>query len=960
MTVDAAGPFLYNALMYHALMKPAAFCFLLLLLFARPAHLTADAAPEAAAPPRIVSLSDALRAMPAASVGDGSVLLTVQPERIMPAPGPASIPETTPAGVELPPDVPTPDNIAAQYGRLPQWFGHVLALAPPTMTVLNTSPALADLPLSVLAGQHPIPFLLGTLTPQQLQQMAGAGLALSDLTPDQQALLKAALPQPFEIVPAGAEPTYYTQDDLKKTGAEREAIDQRVHAAQAAYNQAKQTISDETLYSSLRLHGYLAPDFSFDTPSGSGIGVRYGKGDVDGLETTGASKLVDGGRRDMFAQGSDQITAYLRAQIPNAPKESDLEWNRRDMERPVLLQNFKTVSDLVTQLAQATKLELYTDPRFGQQSLLVEGDLKTAQPAGDIMQALGLCVCGTWRQVGPAYVLTDDVQGLGARQEFLREMVQTWSNRMSEAGKAVGGHLQEMDWMHTLHFADGDIGALTPDQLETIHSEYKNNGGHLHWKDLPAPLQAGLRGQLTRHYDGDNMDNFEKAGNSVAQSLTPDYKVWVSINLRLAVELPNTGAMSLGDFYRVQTPSQEPPEVSKPPVQAGSISVDKPQRGILCAPKTADEARVVVSRLAKMGFNLLYLDVFTGGRTYFPNTALPPSSDKAAGVLQAVLDAARPLHMPVYAVLDTLCWRKDGASLHPQPWPKGYEEDLTVGGESPDHSVQRQLEAHSIRNDTDRDYEMAENGSEGWASPLDPHVRTLLPALVKTLAATKGLAGIAFQDTAPRGYLGLDYDYDDEGISLGYAPSNRLAYLRTNHADPVDLSSGYDSLQLFLPSEGWSTQFDVSLPTFPSNMIMGRPGLWSQMRGDADKSLLALCFASAHAASPTLPLLMRERRMGETFDPWTDPKKLNQYASTDSLANPFHQITADSVLCISYGPVERAKPRRLVWVVKNRNDADGKRAGSLVFDLVTGGSPDSLTATLDRLGALLKKPEMKK
>ncbi len=895
--------------------------------------------------------------MPDALVGDGSILLTVQPEQIMPAPNAISpAPEFTPNGVELPPDVPTPQSIAAQYGRLPQWFGHVLAIAPPTMTILNTSPALANLPLSVLASQHPIPFLVGMLTPQQLQQMASTGLAFSDMTLDEQTLLKAALPHPFQIVPRASTQPSYTQEDLKKTGAERAEIDQRIHAAQDIYNTQMQSISDETLISSLRLHAYLAPEFTFDTPGGSGIGVGYGKGDVRSLETTGPFKLANGGRTEMFAEGSDQIKSYLRAQEPNASKESDLEWSRPALARTVTLGDLKTVDDLVTRLAQAAKLELYADPRFGRQTLLVKGDLATPQPAGDIMQALALCVCGSWRQVGSAYVLTDDVQGLGMRQEFLREMVQTWSNRMTEAGKAVGGHLQDMDWMHTLHFADGDIGALSSAQIDQIHSEYKNNSGHLLWKDLPMPLQEGLRGQLTRHYDDDNgsMSSFEKAGNDVAQSLAPDSKVGVQLNLRLAVELPGTGAMTLGDAYRVQTPYEELTKAAQTSAPAGSVTIDKPLRGLLCAPKTPEEARAVVAQMVKMHLNLLYLDVFTGGRTYFPNTALPPS-DKTAGVLKAALDAARPLHIPVYAVLDTLCWRKDGAAPHPQPWPTGYEEDLTVGGESPDHSVLRQMDAGSLRSDLDMDYERTESGSQGWASPLDPAVRALLPALVKTLAATKGLWGIAFQDTAARGYLGLPYENDMEGISLGYTPSARLAYLRATHTDPVDLSSGYDSLQLFLPFEGWSTQFDVSLPNFSSINSLSD---WNKVRGDADFRLMTACFAAAQAVAPTLPLLMRERQIGVTFDPWTDPKKLNQYASTDSLSYPYHAINPQSILVYTYGPVERAKPRHFVWEAADGGPAgkDGRRAGAMVFDVVHGGQPADLLDTLDKLNVFLKIP----
>ena len=215
------------------------------------------------------------------------------------------------------------------------------------------------------------------------------------------------------------------------------------------------------------------------------------------------------------------------------------------------------------------------------------------------------------------------------------------------------------------------------------------------------------------------------------------------------------------------------------------------------------------------------------------------------------------------------------------------------------------------------------------------------------------MAGIAFQDTATLGYRNLPYEYDDEGISLGYTPSNRLAYLRATHTDPVDLSSGFDSLQLFLPFEGWSTQFEISLPNFSSNNSSDD---WNKVRGDADLRLLADCFTAARATNPTLPLLMRERQIGVTFDPWTDPKKPNQYASTDSLSYPFHAINPQSILVYTYGPVERTKPRRFVWEASNGGPAgeDGKRAGSLIFDVVQGGQPDNLLDILDKLNVFLK------
>ncbi len=396
---------------------------LLLLACLLPSSaLAQQPAPGPPGPP-LLTLAQALRAMPAASVGDGAVVLTVSPERVMPAP-----PSDTPAD-PLDNPIATPQSLAAHYGRLGGWFGHVYALAPPTMTVLNTSPALADLPLSLLASQHPTPFLIGSFSADQLRQLATTGLAFGDMTPDQQALVKPLLPHPLRLVPKSlGEPAGV---DFQKPGADIDALVKQQQAANKAYEAQSRTISEEEIAGALRLHGFLASEFTFDSPAGSGISMNPGD---QGFQTTGAFKLAHGGFTDIggWRPEGNPINSYLKADAPNAPKEGDFNWNRRDLERPVLLGSVRAVDDLTARLAKATGLELYADPHFGPQPVLVVGDVKKPQAVGDVMQALALCVCGAWRQVGPAYVLTDDVQGLGSRQEFLREMVQTWSTRLTK------------------------------------------------------------------------------------------------------------------------------------------------------------------------------------------------------------------------------------------------------------------------------------------------------------------------------------------------------------------------------------------------------------------------------------------------------------------------------------------------------------------------------------------------
>ena len=435
---------------YDEGMNTRCFCFLpclaLLLLPFGAASADTPAVP-ASHPP---SLADALAAMPDASVADGSVVLTVSPDEVTPLPTPADAPPPDYSGI-----VQTPETLAGRYGQTLQVFSHVLALAPPTMTVLNTDPALAALPLGQLAGQHPETYLLGSLSPAQLKQARSAGLAYADMTPDQQSLIHALLPEPLEIVPTAA-----SQPGDRMDKAQRAAFDAQI-----------KKVSGNDLFGSLRFHAYLTADFYVHAP------VGYGIGDTQDLTpSTGAYKLPFSGYGNMDSRGKSTET-ILKADVPNTPKPSDILWNRRDLERTVSLSGLTTVDSLVQRLGSAAHLELYADPHYADLPVLARGDLKERQPAGDVMQALALCVCGTWRQVGPAYVLTDDVQGLGTRQAFLAEIGQIWSNRLSVAGKEAGKQLQSLDWLHTLSFVPGDIGTLTPDQIAAIQKESGTNEG---------------------------------------------------------------------------------------------------------------------------------------------------------------------------------------------------------------------------------------------------------------------------------------------------------------------------------------------------------------------------------------------------------------------------------------------------------------------------------------------------
>lgn len=901
-----------------------------------PPRLFAQAAPT---PPAPLPLTEALRTLPAGAVLPGTVVLSVDAAGVLPlspdalaASGQEALPEGIPE---------SPSSLAAEYGRTGRVFGHVFALAPPTMTLLNTNPALAALPLGELAGQHPETYLLGTLTPAQLRQVAGVGLAWADMTADQQSLMRGLLPEPLEIIPV----TAVLPGRSEKTAAQRKAV-------RAVFDAQLKKVSGEALYGSLRLHAYLTADFYVKAAGGYAIGdTRVA------LETTGAYKLPFGGYDNTERRGKT-LETVLEAESPNTPKAGDLRWNRRDLEAPVKLQGIKTVQEVTARLAATTHLELYADARYEPRLVTLGGDVGKPQAAGEVMQALALCVCGTWRQVGPAYVLTDDTAGLGARQAFLSEIGQIWGNRLNAAGKEAGQHLQALDWLHQFSFAPGDPGTLSPQLIGTLQKQNGSNKGDLPWKALPPDLRDFLRDYFQHRFDDTSLNTpsevqMVNAMKVAAAALKPDTPVDTTINLRLGVELPDTGVMLL-DSYSVQSPKSDPDSADTDAAgPASPLVFSQALRGLLCAPKTPEEARAVVAGLPKLGLNALLIDVFTNGRTYFPNPVLPPASKDAGGVLQAALDAAKPLHLPVYAVLDTLCWRSDGRVPHPLPWPTRYHEDLTVLGEAPDRTVRRRFDEGSLSTNYDHPQRLLEeDGGRGWASPLDPAVRVALPSLVRTLAAVPGLAGLIFQDIAPSGYV--KGSVGDDGTDLGYTLENRLAYLRRTHHDPVDLSE----FNLVIASAGGGNNLDYTVGiagfgTFGKDYVA-----WSKYRADADTSLLADCWNAAHTAAPQLPLRRRQGFLQNQFDLWLSPTQKNMLGVMENGEIPDMTVGSQSLLSIPYGGGNRVNPDEFLRAARGAAaQKEGHRAGGVVFDLVSGGSPDNLTDTIDKLSALLRNPE---
>jgi hypothetical protein len=119
-------------------------------------------------------------------------------------------------------------------------------------------------------------------------------------------------------------------------------------------------------------------------------------------------------------------------------KPSDLDYSDTALDGYVPLAGAKTVEDLVKRIAEATRMEIHADVRYGQLAV----HLRTAPGAdsaraGDLLKALAYSVTGTIRRLtgdkGSAYVLTDDRVGLGTRHARIADWLRVRSRSLGSA-----------------------------------------------------------------------------------------------------------------------------------------------------------------------------------------------------------------------------------------------------------------------------------------------------------------------------------------------------------------------------------------------------------------------------------------------------------------------------------------------------------------------------------------------
>ena len=843
-------------------------CVLLIFSLALLAASPVMAAPPVpkSTPPLAPTLAQALLTAPPPTSG---LILTVGAEHI-----------PLPLGTEMPAADASLADIATAFGGRTDTFGRITVIAPATKVVLNENPGPPDIAAD-LTSSTSFKMLAASLDDPQWKALTSeTGLGLSDLTEDSQIALFHGLFRQGRLWVSSSDP------ELAKLPVERRTD--------------IKDVSDQIDGIRLRL-GQTAKIYLHDK---LGKTIYF-----SGTPLDAAAKL-----HTWYPKQEQQGTEHnvlLRAVIPNTPRDGDLRPDAAPFRVSITHTGAKTVGELLTRIATLTHQEIYTDPHYANKTLTVIGS-GVAAPAGDWLRAIALAVAGTYRQVGPAYVLTDDIVGVGARRQRLlnwEKAADVASSKIrDEAGLTMlTRRASTARSLPTL----GDPLALTPKQMaaqkdaDTMPGVPSILGTDVPFSTLTAAQQAWGR-QIASDYEDQrskntlpfylNDDSPREPDLNGEVSLTPQYQVQLIIpgaaapvgtNLKSAVSTlywPGE-TMSMEHYLASASMRQTPPLPLAPAPPLAIVLKSCSRRAVLGHPRTPTDVDALLSTMQKLGLNELWLDVFSDGTAYIPNSRLSSKTIPiGTDILAEALTRAKGTGIAVYADMHLLHW----GGVTPDS-----ARDLTILGET---NAEFAINAHERDPKLDFD-DMTVKFIPFEIPPLvvNPaasRVRDDLSEITRLASVHSGLAGFVWEDAE---------DDDD----LGYAPEARLTFLRLTHADPLDLTPKNYS------------RIDVSLPTFDDEAVEKKLSEeWVEAHPSALESLLKQMRRSIPSPVSALPILMEQSAVRTYwFSSWDDKKSLPPPLRT-SLESDTYQAPA------AIAEAARTQGKAVLLHVGIENDGD--------------------------------------
>jgi hypothetical protein len=745
-----------------------------------------------------------------------------------------------PADSTLPTKGETVNHVADDYGMITHAFGGVTALAAPTMMMLNTNPTALD-PYAGMSAHDLFKLLLAGLTFSQWDALTSAdGLRLADLSdPAEIAIAKDALFGKLVSISGATLATAPNASGGAPLGAE--LLDQSTIRLYHATHLGVPIVNESAWQ-------MLPEPTSRGEPTLS-IGSRSQPVGPD------TEYSVDG--------------VVVRYSTPTVPKDSAIDYRAPAMRKMVVLDGVLTVDDLVARIGTALGDEIYADPRYGKKAVSVVGPSLAMAPAGDILAALAFSVRGTYRKVGDAYVLTNDLLGLGSRMATIMRFAQQAEIVRGPAVAAAGDTLIErIGTINSLRFENSAIAMSDDQRAQAFAAQASQPSAPVGNAQILAPfgdLTAAQQTAARRFVESWNAQAANVNGMSHL-TLENDFVLNDAVEVSL-VAPPLPGPVDLTTYVDAPSLFEHSPtwikaHSSQQPAAATGKNGSEAQidtkiiaalgryahSALIATLAATDDVGTLMRSMRMFGFNELWLK-------------LPPIDPSAAlsvtDTVRHAVQAGDANHITVIPVIDPIWW---SAKAPPDV------VDTDIVGESSDQSELFNRTYRRATNGVGQQLQLHEANSGSPASkavcPLASAVPAAISDLIGKIAAVPGVGGLALVDTDEAGYLPdsgtLDLVHATD--PLGYADVDRVAFLRGTHQDPIDFEPDLrinELMRLTIPEFS-----DVSMPASGE-----RRAAWAAFRAKANADLMATIAAAAKRPDgKSMPLWVRSRLDNTTYD----------------------------------------------------------------------------------------------
>ena len=656
--------------------------------------------------------------------------------------------------------------------------GSLTALVPRSMTTIVSDPPDPD-PTAGMQAEERFRLLLGTLTPAQWRTIGGStGIGAGDLTDEQKPIFAGLFPADsltvatMEERPSEHQPgqTYWSgtgeQSTVPVCGVRlrlRRQVSIQFLDPREGWGNASST------------PGEREDRHRFRTAEGEerSVGITN-----DWRLTGDPPEDAADGTRIAFGQTVVRVEQN-RAKPGNLPLDAPALGVGMRLEGAE-----KTVGELITRCAKETRLPLVADKRIAAFTLAwrIAPGGQTASVAS-VLRLLCRSVTGTFRRLDPpngaqpVYLLTDDRVGYGTRLARLYR----WGQRAEEARETLlrkaKANAAKGDPLSHVRFAPDDPLALPPALDASLETAYRTtNAGGI--AIPPAYLSPALRDAIAKSVQWwkDTSPHIKVDRMHVGAILTCDYVLpdGRAFETRWGRSAPDDYLRSVAKTKPVVTVAP----VTPPPAPALPVPRSTPRRVCVLPLPVGSEAEPLLVLARRKGFT----EVFFRVSLYDGQT---PER------LRKVVALGKTLGMGVGA---SAPWLKRGAG------ETVGSEDVNVVGDTGTRWITDEIERMTRRtNETAAElgvpvtldkrmvhmFGLVAGYLSGWIVPDASLAREPL----SNLLAVPDLSAFVLTDTAAPGWDREMTDSNDSlpGASLGCTPATRVACVRSEGFDPLDV-----------------------------------------------------------------------------------------------------------------------------------------------------------------------------